>query len=284
MQPLFILGAILLGILLPQGSALTFLIRPNLMIMLFLAFLKVEFRSKLLEQDHLTVVLLNLAFPLTVFYALNWYDNTLALIAFIISVAPTAAGAPVIAVLLKCRVDFVTVSTLITNPLAAFTVPLFLPLVSDEGGRINFQEVLAPVFITVFIPLLATLLVRASSKRLLKWLSRYSPFAFYLFLFNVFVASAKATDFIQHNETASVMDLVSIAVLAACMCLIQFLTADFLGKRSTALERSLSLGRKNTMFVIWVALTFLSPIIALGPMFYILFQNIFNTWQMYYRK
>ena len=278
-----ILGAILLGIIFPQGGALTYLIRPNLMVMLFLAFLTVEFKTRVLERDHLTVVLLNLTLPLLVFYLLKWYDYNLALIAFILSVAPTAAGAPVIAVLLKCRVDFVTVSTLITNPLAAFTVPLYLPIVASQSVSVKIDEVLIPVFITVFVPLIATIIIRSTSKMLLHRLASFSYIAFYLFLFNVYVASGKATDFILNSGNTNNTTLFGIAATAAGMCFVQFLLGEFLGKKSTALERSLSIGRKNSMFVIWVSLTFLTPVIALGPMFYILCQNIYNTWQMYRR-
>ena len=284
MQPLFILGAIFLGILLPQGSALTYLIRPNLMLMLFLAFLKVEFNLRVLEKDHLTVVLLNLSLPLLVFYAINWYDYQLALTAFVLSIAPTAAGAPVIATLLKCRIEFVTISTLITNPMAAFTVPFFLPIVAAKADNIDISEVLIPVFITVFIPLFLTIFINLISKRLTKRLAAYSHLAFYLFLFNVYIASGKATDFITHNSNTSFSMLIAIFLLTVFMCLFQFLLAHFLGKRETALERSLSLGRKNSMFAIWVSLTFLNPVIALGPMFYILCQNVYNTCQMYWRK
>mgnify|MGYP001803267665 CR=1 FL=1 len=29
---------------------------------------------------------------------------------------------------------------------------------------------------------------------------------------------------------------------------------------------------------IWICLTFLTPVIALGPMFYIVFQNLYNSY------
>ena len=35
------------------------------------------------------------------------------------------------------------------------------------------------------------------------------------------------------------------------------------------------------IFGIWLALTFLTPLVALGPIFYILFQNLYNSWQLY---
>ncbi len=283
MQPLFILFAILLGILLPQGNELTFLIRYNLMLMLFLAFIGVDFKGKVLQIDHLIVVLINLCLPLTVFFLVQWYNYDLALVAFAVSVAPTAAGAPVIAVLLKSRIDFVTISVLLTNPMAAVTVPFFLPIVANSSGSIQLTDVLIPVFSVVFIPLLINFLVRAISYKLHQWFLSFRSIAFYLFLFNVYIASAKATDFITHTTSTSLFFIISIGVVVMLMCLLQFLMGEFIGKQDWKMERSLSVGRKNTMFSIWVCLTFLTPVIALGPMFYILFQNIYNTWQMYRR-
>ena len=33
--------------------------------------------------------------------------------------------------------------------------------------------------------------------------------------------------------------------------------------------------------MIWVALTFINPLVAMGPTFYILYHNLYNSWQIY---
>lgn len=38
------------------------------------------------------------------------------------------------------------------------------------------------------------------------------------------------------------------------------------------------------LFAIWVAYTYLSPVISIAPSSYILFQNIVNSWQLWQRE
>ncbi|MCB9248354.1 MAG: hypothetical protein H6613_07315 [Ignavibacteriales bacterium] len=45
--------------------------------------------------------------------------------------------------------------------------------------------------------------------------------------------------------------------------------------------RAQSLGQKNNGFTLWIALTFISPLAVLGPVFYILSQNIYISWQLH---
>lgn len=42
--------------------------------------------------------------------------------------------------------------------------------------------------------------------------------------------------------------------------------------------------QKWTLLAIWVAYTYLSPVISIAPSSYILFQNIVNSWQLWQRE
>jgi hypothetical protein len=48
-----------------------------------------------------------------------------------------------------------------------------------------------------------------------------------------------------------------------------------------AAKAAQALGQKNNSFVIWIALTFSNPLVAMRPAFYILYHNIYNSWQIY---
>ncbi len=250
------------------------------MIMLFIAFLGIDLQRSIIKWDHFKIVGLNILLPVTWFLLIRPWDQTLAMAAFVIGMAPTAAGAPVIAGFLKSRVDFVTASVLFTNPTSAILVPVFLPFLVGKTVDISIGAIILPVFSVVFIPLGLSLFIKYYIQLWLPYLYKIRWLAFYLFLFNVMIASGKATDFILH-QAASLNMVYWIALLSGVICLFQFQIGALVGKKSSHLERSLALGRKNTMFAIWVAITFLSPIVALAPMFYILFQNIYNSVQMF---
>jgi len=50
-----------------------------------------------------------------------------------------------------------------------------------------------------------------------------------------------------------------------------------LGGRNHWQEASQALGQKNLAFVIWISLTFINPLVAMGPTFYILYHHPYNS-------
>ena len=79
-----------------------------------------------------------------------------------------------------------------------------------------------------------------------------------------------------------------IGTVSQCMFfdLRHILTDPELGEGATGLEsvladRGQALGQKNTVFAIWFAYTFMTPVTAIAGGFYSVWHNIVNTWQLY---
>ena len=53
-----------------------------------------------------------------------------------------------------------------------------------------------------------------------------------------------------------------------------------MGERRYRRESSQSLGQKNTTFTMFLALQFANPLVAMGPTFYVLWNNLWNAAQM----
>ena len=276
-----ILAAIGIGLLIPAAEQLGFLIRYCLMAMLFFSFLEVRFSCQLLQRAHLVVVVLNLALPLLLFALLRPFNLHVALAVFAIAAAPTAAVAPVMAGYLKGDVSFVTAAVLITSPAVALVLPFLLPLVVGQQAEVEALTVAMPVISIIFLPLLASLALRWAWPAAATRIQRYSGYSFSLFLFNVFVAAASASHFARGEGSSALGLFFGIGLAVALLCLFQFRLGERIGRPGRMIDVGLSLGRKNTMFGIWLALTFISPVAALGPMYYILFQNLYNSWPMY---
>ena len=281
LKSLLIFSTIFLGILLPIGHHLTFLVRYFVMVMLFFAFLDVKIDRGIITLDHLKVVVLNVLIPLVVFYLIRPFNLVAALAAFVICSAPTAAGAPVMAVFMKKKVSFVTASVILTSPVMALTIPFTLPLVLEVESSINAWDILLPVAQVVFIPLILAQLIRNYWSALTLWFRQFSNVPFYLFLANVYIASAKASNYIINDEQTAWYEFVWIALTIGVICFFQFKIGEWVSSKEMYVESGLALGRKNTMFALWLALTFVNPITALGPIFYIVFHNIYNSWQIY---
>ena len=98
---------------------------------------------------------------------------------------------------------------------------------------------------------------------------------------NLFIISANASDFLRNGNTDSFATLATIALVSLVICIVNFGVGALLGGRSHWQEASQSLGQKNLSFVIWVTLTFINPLVAMGPMFYILYHHLYNSWSIY---
>lgn len=281
MKSVLIFGMILIGILFPVGHHLTFLVRYFVMVMLFFAFLEVKIERAMITIDHIKVAVLNVLMPLLVFYILQPFNLMIALAGYAICSAPTAAGAPVMAVFMKKKVSFVTASVIVTSPLMAMVIPFTLPLVFPVEGQVSAWQILVPVAQVVFIPLVLAQFIRNFLPKIKTRLRIFHQVPFYLFLANVYIASANATNYILHDELTAWYEFVWIALSIGVICLLQFKIGEWVSKKENYVESGLALGRKNTMFALWVALTFINPVTGLGPIFYIVFHNAYNSWQIY---
>ena len=73
-----------------------------------------------------------------------------------------------------------------------------------------------------------------------------------------------------------------VAGAALLSCVLEFAigkkTGSQFGDRMTAGQ---ALGQKNTILAIWMAYTYLTPLSSLAPGTYVLWQNLFNSYQLW---
>ena len=273
---------IVLGIFFPQFGSLSFLIQYLLMAMLFLAFLDIELRPGSFHKGILWVVLANIAVAFTAYWIVRPFNHDLALTAFITGIAPTAIAAPVIIGFLQGKVEFVAGAVLLGNVTMSLILPVALPFVVGDVVKISIWQVLKPVLVTMLIPLLLARASRLLSQNTQTQIRRGKAFSFALWLSALLISTAKASDFLRSDSSASTAIVLPIALVSLALCIINFSLGALLGGERFRQESSQSLGQKNNAFVIWVALTFINPLVAMGPTFYILYHNLYNSWQIYH--
>ena len=278
---LSLLLTMLVGALVPQAHAFSFLIQYLLMVMLFFAFLDIEFKSQSFPISVLWVLLANVAVAFISYAVLFQFDITLALAAFMTAIAPTAIAAPVIISFIQREVEYVVASVILTNIASALIVPIALPSLLGTEIQISVWEVLQPVLVVMFVPLILSRLVSLLPRRAGDFIRKGKSFSFPIWLVNLFIISANASDFLRNGNTDSVSMLAIIALVSLTICIVNFGVGALLGGRSHWQEASQSLGQKNLSFVIWIALTFINPLVAMGPMFYVLYHHLYNSWSIY---
>jgi BASS family bile acid:Na+ symporter len=278
-----LLATMALGALSPQAHALSFLIQYLLMAMLFFAFLDIKFNLQTFQTSILWVLLANVAVGFLSYALLSSFNSTLALSAFMTAIAPTAIAAPVIMSFIKGRIDYVVAAVLVTNLSSAVIIPITLPFLlgAQTQIRISVWEVLEPVLVVMFVPLILAQLVSHLSLGAQEFLRTGKRFSFAIWLVNLFIISANASQFLRNEDPHSISTLMIIALISLVICVVNFGLGALLGGRQNWQEASQSLGQKNLSFVIWIAMTFINPLVAMGPTFYILFHHLYNSWSIY---
>lgn len=278
---LSLLLTMLIGALIPQAHVFSFLVQYLLVVMLFFAFLDIEFKSESFQKSVIWVLLANVVIAFACYAVIVQFDLTLALSAFMTAIAPTAIAAPVIISFIGRRVEYVVASVVLTNIANAVIVPLALPSLLDASVQISVWDVLRPVMLVMFVPLILSRFVFLLPSNTQVFIRKGKAFSFPIWLLNLFIISANASNFLRDGNKDSIPTLVVIALISLVICVINFGLGALLGGRSHWQEASQSLGQKNLSFVIWIALTFINPLVAMGPTFYILYHHLYNSWSIY---
>ncbi len=277
-----ILAAILLGVLLPQAHAASGAIRWLVMTMLFLVFLQTQMSREALHRSHFILLGTNIAMGFAG-WAVGWLvgGRDVALAAFFCGITPTAIAAPVIIGFLRGRVDYVVAAFLLTNVVISALLPFLLPLVLGRASPTGFTQVLGTMAVVVFLPMLAARVVRAIHPAAAEWPRRFANGSFGLWVFTLFLVTANTSDFLRSQSDLPHRTVVQIVIVSLLVCAVSFGLGRLIGGREFQREASQALGQKNTTFTIYLALTYASPLVALGPTCYVLWHNLWNSWQLH---
>lgn len=285
LRTLSIFGAFVAGALVPGAAEWAWTIRWLVMGMLFITFLQVRLSRSSLTFSHIILLAANLLMGLAGFALgslTGQYD--LALAAFFIGITPTAAAAPVVMGFLRGKVEYVIIAFLLTNVVVAALLPVLLPIVLGVTTSGLFLHVAQNVGLLVFAPLLAALTVRKLHRRATHWPSKLRDVSFGMWVVALFLVIANATDSFRRKFATEPMLLVELGALSLLLCAINFALGAWIGGKEYRREASQSLGQKNNTFTIYLAIVYANPIVALGPTFYVLWHNLWNSLQLYWAE
>lgn len=202
-------------------------------------------------------------------------------------ICPTATAAAVVTAKLGGSASSLTTYTLLSNLLAAITVPLVFPLVEPHAEMtfiIAFLHILGKVFPLLLLPFFLAWVLRAYFARAHQLLARFAYVAFYLWAMALIIVSGQTIRYMVNSE-ATFWEKNLIALAGLAVCCVQFLVGKNVGGRyADRISGGQSLGQKNTVLAIWMAYTYLNPLASLAPASYVLWQNIINSWQLWRKR
>lgn len=258
--------------------------------MLFITFCKVRIGELRIRRWHvwllafqiLSFIILSLA---VAFLPLTAAVRVILESAMLCLLCPTATAAAVITAKLGGSAASLISYTMAINILVAVVAPFFLTLIHPTAGGsflASFLLISGRVFPLLLAPLLLAEVVRRYLPSLHSLiLQRGHNWPFYLWLVALMLAIAVTTRAIVHTHLPMYV-MGAIAIVSFVCCVLQFAVGRMVGHYyGETVTGGQALGQKNTVFAIWLAYTFLTPVTAIAGGFYSLWHNIVNTWQLY---
>ncbi|MDR0893842.1 MAG: bile acid:sodium symporter [Prevotellaceae bacterium] len=202
-------------------------------------------------------------------------------------ICPTATAAAVITGKLGGNASTLTTYTMLSNVLAAVVVPLFFPLVEPHAG-LSFGaacfRILSKVFPLLMCPFLLAWLLRHVWSAANQWLVGLYDAAFYMWAMSLMIVTGQTVRSLVNSEISVVIE-VGIALVALLACGIQFGLGKHVGGRyDDRITGGQALGQKNTVLAIWMTYTYLNPAASVAPGSYVIWQNLFNSWQLWQKR
>lgn len=254
-------------------------------LVLFVTFCKVDFRRLRPVAWHWWLgafQVFGVAVVMAAVIAFSLKGNRLILAEALLTciISPCASAAPVVTQKLGGNLEEMTTYTFLSNFITALMIPVCFPLL--DGGRemhflAAFALILYKVFTVLVVPMLLAYVVKHHAKRLCQRIVSVKDLSYYLWGCSLLIVSGTTMKNIFHADT-TLRFLLLIAADSLLLCIFQFACGRTIGRRfGETVNAGQGLGQKNTAFAIWIACTYLSPLSAVGPGCYILWQNIINS-------
>ncbi len=258
--------------------------------LLYVTFCKINFRELRPRPWHFLLqaiyTLIAAAFTIVI---INTDDPSTKIVlegAFVCFICPTAAAAAVVAEKLGGSISSLTIYTIMSNILASLLISLFFPIV-EKGTDISFLSAFSIVLYHVTGVLVLPLLLAIISKKIIpgfvRRLTSIKDLAFYMWCYNLAIVTGQTVGNILSSEVSGWV-LALLLILPGVAAFVQFSIGKAVGRHyGENISAGQSFGQKNTVVAIWLTFTFLNPLAALAPGAYVVWQNIINAWQLWYK-
>ena len=200
---------------------------------------------------------------------------------------PVAAASVVIATLLGANRETVTTYTIVGNLMVAVVAPVYFSFIGTQQELPFLQSVwlifrrVAP---TIALPFFVALFLQKAAPKVNGFLCRYKGLSFYLWAAALTITLGQTIDFMFLHGREQLGGILLMGGASIVYCIIQFATGKWLGSRyGDRIAGGQLLGQKNSAMGIWIANTYLMPLASVFPALYSVWQNIYNSWQLWRR-
>ena len=281
--------AIVLGLLLHDYCAALSVVVPFVIFtILLLTFTAVDIRKLRFKPLFIWIILFQVAVSLGSYYLLTLL-NVSEIIAegILIGVlCPVAASVAVVSTMLGADRETVTSYTVIGNLVVSVVAPVYFSFIGvnqDMPFLTSFLHILRRIGLIIGLPFFVALALQLAWPKANRVISRFKGLAFYLWAVALFLTLGQTIHFIFINGEGNWYSILWLGASALVFCVIQFGLGKWIGhKYGDTIAGGQLMGQKNSAMGIWMANHYLHPLASVYLAFYSVFQNLFNSWQIWY--
>lgn len=281
-------GAIVLGLLFHRWCSVLAFLSPYLIFtILFLNFVAVDIRKLRATPLGLWLLLFQVIASIGCFYLVNGvFHNELVAQGLLIGVlCPVAASVVVISCLLGADRATVTEYTILCNLMVSVVAPFYFTFIGvhqDLSFWASFLLIFRKIGPTIALPFFVALFLQLFWKKGNDFLCKYKNVTFYVWAFLLFVTLGQTIDYIFIHGKGNGLNILLLGIFSVLTCAVHFALGKWIGKKyGDKMAGGQMLGQKNTAMGIWMANTYLNPLASVFLAFYSVWQNLFNSWQIW---
>ena len=282
--------AIILGLLLHSWCSLLAWIVPYfIFIILLLNFVAVDLLKLHISSMNLWLMLFQIVVSIGGYYTIrSVYPNETVAQGILIGIlCPVAASVVVIASMLGAKRETTTTYTIVGNLMVAIIAPVYFSFIGshqDMSFINSFLLILSKISPVIALPFFVVLVLQVFFPKTNHFLSRYKGISFYLWAICLLLTLGQTINFIFIHGKGNENTILALGISSVITCTIHFATGKWLGgKYGDRIAGGQLLGQKNTAMGIWMANTYLNPLASVFLAFYSIWQNLFNSWQLWYQ-
>ncbi len=213
-------------------------------------------------------------------------DEILAQGAMMCVLCPVASSVTVVASMLGANPVRTTTYTIVGNLLVALVAPIYISIITESDSQMAtgsmFLMIFAKIAVIIALPFIVVWLMQRFLPAVNAVLSNYKGWSFYLWAFALFVTIGQTLDFVVMRWSESRENVLWLGIVSLIICFIQFSVGRVIGRKyDDRIAGGQLLAQKNSAMGIWMLNTFLNPIASVGLAFYSIWQNLFNSWQIF---
>ncbi|KWW26288.1 MAG: bile acid:sodium symporter [bacterium F082] len=283
--------AIVLGLLLHDYCAAFSVVVPYIIFtIILLTFTAVDITKLRFKPLFIWIILFQVVVSLGGYYLLRLFhvNEIIAEGVFIGVLCPVAASVAVVSTMLGADRNTVTSFSVIGNLVISVVAPIYFSFIGvnqDLPFFTSFLHILRRIGTVIGLPFFIALALQLCLPKANAFLSRYKGLAFYLWAVALFLTLGQTIHFIFLNGKGNWGSILWLGVSALLFCIIQFGLGKWIGsKYGDTIAGGQLLGQKNSAMGIWMANHYLNPLASVFLAFYSVFQNLFNSWQLWYKE